>query len=177
MLSWNCWWILSKKYFQLYLPLSIRSSVLFPLLLTDTNSTTDSFLDAVISAGPFPKHKKKISFRIWVRFYLILILGSFLMASLVEVSSNTFLKVCDLEDDFYVQITFNFKIMDLPCFVFFLFEVLVVMAEMRKKDPTWQNKWNSSCQVEMSGWACTAGHLSFSAEEKQELLGCSLSNL
>lgn len=43
------------------------------------------------------------------------------MASLVEVSSNTFLKVCDLQDDFYVQITFTFKIMDLPCFVFWSF--------------------------------------------------------
>lgn len=60
----------------------------------------------------------KIFFRIWVRFYLILAVWSFLMASLVEMSFNTLLTVCELEDDLYVQITFTLKIMDLSHFIF-----------------------------------------------------------
>jgi len=71
-------------------------------LRTNANDTTDSFLDAVVSAGPLYKNKGKIFFRIWVRFYLMLTVWSFLMASLVEISFNTFLTVCEQENDFYV---------------------------------------------------------------------------
>lgn len=80
------------------------------------------------------------------------------MASLTKIFFNTFLTVCELEDD--LGITFTFKIMDLSCFIFSFSSFSSYgrdegigqnCVQFWTELDMWQNEWNSSYQAEMSG--------------------------